>query len=585
MEGDIRVLHVDDAPEFVELTRHYLEREDERITVTTATSAAAALDLLSGDIDCIVSDYEMPDTNGIELLEAVREEHPDLPFILFTGKGSEEVASDAISAGVTDYLRKRIGTEQYELLTARIDTAVGQYRAERELERQYERLDTVASNAPVVLFTLDPDGVFTVSKGRGLEQLGVESGEVVGQSVFDVYGGHEGILSDAQRALDGEQVTATREVDGLFFETTYQPVFEDRDGDLRAVIGVAVDVRDRIRREQQSRRYEAIVEAIDDAIYVVDEDDRIEYVNERYAEMKNADREELLGTPIREWADDEDARRVYELVDELQRGKRDVATIEYDFLTADGRHVPVESRITNLEYPDGGQGRVGVVRDVTERREREQKLERQNERLEEFVSVVSHDLRNPLNTLAASLDLVEADDEHLHRCRRLVDRMDRLIESLLALAREGDTASEPTRVNLREAATASWQVVESPDVELTVEPEADASVLVDEERFEQLLENLFHNAVEHGVDVGRVTVGTLPDGFYVADDGVGIPPEERTEMFETGYTTGEDENTGFGLSIVERIVEAHDWEVRATESADCGAQFEITGVEFDTDSE
>ncbi|MFB6253055.1 MAG: response regulator, partial [Halobacteriaceae archaeon] len=112
----IRVLHIDDEPDFASMVATFLEREHEALTVETATNASEGLDKLAEtEIDCVVSDYDMPGANGIELLEIVRENYPDLPFILFTGKGSEEVASDAIVAGVTDYLQKGSGSENYEL--------------------------------------------------------------------------------------------------------------------------------------------------------------------------------------------------------------------------------------------------------------------------------------------------------------------------------------------------------------------------------------------------------------------------------------------------------------------------------------
>lgn len=133
----IRVLHVDDEPDFADLAATFLEREDDRFDTETATSATEGLDRLSGrTYDCIVSDYDMPRTNGIEFLEQVREKWPNLPFILFTGKGSEDLASDAISAGVTDYLQKQDGTEQYELLANRIENAV---QARRETQRAERR--------------------------------------------------------------------------------------------------------------------------------------------------------------------------------------------------------------------------------------------------------------------------------------------------------------------------------------------------------------------------------------------------------------------------------------------------------------
>jgi DNA-binding NtrC family response regulator len=112
MMPSIRILHVDDEPDFADMAASFLEREDDRFSVETATSAAGGLNNIKDrPPDCIISDYDMPQQNGIEFLERVRDEYPELPFILFTGKGSEDIASDAISAGVTDYLQKEPGTE------------------------------------------------------------------------------------------------------------------------------------------------------------------------------------------------------------------------------------------------------------------------------------------------------------------------------------------------------------------------------------------------------------------------------------------------------------------------------------------
>ncbi|GAB3676316.1 sensor histidine kinase [Halopiger thermotolerans] len=233
----------------------------------------------------------------------------------------------------------------------------------------------------------------------------------------------------------------------------------------------------------------------------------------------------------------------------------------------------------------------------TERERSRAALEQQNARLQEFASVVSHDLRNPLNVAQGTLDLaLEGDESQLEECERALDRMERLIEDLLALAEQGATVSDPDPVSVAEVATKSWAMVETDGAALEVSVPADRRVRADADRLQQLFENLFRNALEHGspgeapreadadsdgdTDAGAaltVTVGALEDGFYVEDTGEGIPPDERDQVFETGYTTATD-GTGFGLSIVNRIAQAHGWAVEATAGQAGGARFELTDV-------
>ncbi|WP_367175245.1 GAF domain-containing protein [Haloarcula rubripromontorii] len=132
----IKVLLVDDYGEFRRTTAELLEHENDRIDVIEAASVEDALSYFDSEsIDCIVSDYEMPETDGIEFVETVRQSNGDLPFILLTGQGSEKLASKAVSAGVTDYFVKGGGPEQYAVLTNRIENAVESYRFRRETAR------------------------------------------------------------------------------------------------------------------------------------------------------------------------------------------------------------------------------------------------------------------------------------------------------------------------------------------------------------------------------------------------------------------------------------------------------------------
>ena len=273
---------------------------------------------------------------------------------------------------------------------------------------------------------------------------------------------------------------------------------------------------------------------------------------------------------------------------------------------------------------DGSGDIVGYLLPASERVERRRRLERQRERLEEFASVVSHDLRNPLSVAVGNVELArefegEAADERLDRVHDALDWMDDLISDLLALAREGRSVEETATVDLRSVVDTAWHTAGSGfDATLVVEDSL-PWIECDRSRLRQALENLFRNAIEHGApddcspgevpgtadrdadgdgsigagespDAGgsagdgeptgpslRVSVGITSDGFYVADDGSGIDPSERESVFEPGHTSADD-GTGFGLAIVERIAEAHGWTVSVTESRAGGARFEFDGV-------
>jgi signal transduction histidine kinase len=224
-------------------------------------------------------------------------------------------------------------------------------------------------------------------------------------------------------------------------------------------------------------------------------------------------------------------------------------------------------------------GSVGVLRDVTEKKKRRQKLERQNERLEEFASVVSHDLRNPLQVAYGRLGMVQedCDSEHIDHVMQALDRMDRLIENVLKLAREGNEIGETEPVVLADVTKDCWQNIATPEAELIID--SDREIQTDRSRLQQLLENLLGNAIEHGDSDVTVSVGVMEDGFYVADTGPGIPEGDRESAFEAGYSTSE-EGVGFGLRIAEQIADSHGWEIGVTESEQGGARFEFTDVEF-----
>jgi PAS domain S-box-containing protein len=215
-----------------------------------------------------------------------------------------------------------------------------------------------------------------------------------------------------------------------------------------------------------------------------------------------------------------------------------------------------------------------------ELRRNEAELEATVDRLDAFASVVAHDLRNPLTVARGNLD-ADSDaipDETFDAVSGALDRMETIIDDLLGLARSADPIEGRQACSLQQLAGDAWAGVDT--VDATFEVETDAIVHGDRTRVLELLENCVRNAVEHAGDDTHVTVGRTADGFYVADDGPGIPPEDRDAVFEYGHTTATD-GTGFGLAIVDAIADAHDWTVTVTESENGGARFEFSGVDVE----
>jgi signal transduction histidine kinase len=203
----------------------------------------------------------------------------------------------------------------------------------------------------------------------------------------------------------------------------------------------------------------------------------------------------------------------------------------------------------------------------------------------QVASVISHDLRNPLDVAAAHLQAARetGDAEHFDAVARSHDRMEQIIRDVLTLARGREALNLDEDTFIETAAREAWQSVDTDRATLAVADELPAAT-ADPDRVRRLFENLFRNAVEHGATGSRrgddaapavsVTVGALDAGFYVADDGPGIPSAERTAVLEPGYSSA-DGGTGLGLAIVDEIVSAHGWELTLTAAQEGGARFEV----------
>jgi PAS domain S-box-containing protein len=425
------------------------------------------------------------------------------------------------------------------------------------------------------LVVLDADGQITWTNTAFSELLGAAESDVCGQSLTSLVGANEG--GSELEATDAwtKRVPLTNQIElasGAYGELTL------RELDERRYLGRLRDISEQVQAEQELEQYRTMLDSVEDVIYMTDANRQFTWINTAAEDLLGYDRETLLGQSVLAFLNDEQVERAKQNVEYLLSAETpDVLTFEMDVARKDGTTFPAETRATLLPG-EGFTGTVGTIRDVSQRKERERELRRTNDRLETFANTISHDLRNPLTIALTRYELAEeeCDSEHLQAIGTALERMDVLVDDLYALALHGQQAMDVEAIDLAAIAEAAWQTIPTAQAELRVEDTA--KIEADPSRLQQALENLFNNAVEHADSPVTVRVGELEEaGFYVADDGPGIPSETRDQVFDAGYTTNAD-GTGLGLNIVDEIARAHDWEVAVTDVEDGGARFEIAGV-------
>jgi len=606
-----------------------LERSHDRLAVVETAATDVVKRIAEQGVDCLVTGQHLAGMTGLDLLRTVRERNPDFPVLLYPAGSEPTVAREAIRAGVTEYLPGGPDGVSPEMVGQRALSAVEMSRRERAFEASERRYETMLDTVGDVIYTLDPDGIIRMINDAARSLTGYRSDELVGEHVTTVI--DEDDVADGtaliERLLAGERQRGTVEMDLLTKDGERIPcenniaLLPSPDGEFSGTVGVMRDISERKRREQA-------LEALHDAtreMMTAEQPDDVGRIASRTVSQ-------VLGMPVNGmFRYDEEADALVpvvvaegaaEMIDPTTRFERgdgiawdvfedgearvfaDVSqrpevynpqtAIRSEFILPLGDHGVL--LIGSTEPDDFDESDVALAKVLaanlqtalaaTSReqalRDRERELQRQNDRLDRFASVVSHDLRNPLNVAQGRLELYAetGDESHYRKAEQAHERMGEIIDEVLALARKGRTVSELEPVEFTAVAEAAWSHVETDAGTLLIDDEF--VIEADRSRLQQLLENFFRNSIEHGSSAVTIRVGRLDqgdtDGFFVADDGPGIPEAERDLIFDSGFSTSEA-GTGFGLSIVEQIVAAHGWTISVTASEQGGARFEITGVD------
>ncbi|WP_460921022.1 two-component system sensor histidine kinase NtrB [Salinarchaeum chitinilyticum] len=330
--------------------------------------------------------------------------------------------------------------------------------------------------------------------------------------------------------------------------------------------------------------YQTLVENAAEGMLTIDENSDIVHANPAVEDILGYSQEELIGSSkmkiIPERLQPVHAAALDSYVESGEKNI-DWDGMELPALHKDGHEVPTLISLREHEH-DGERYFTGIIRDITERREREERLRDQKDRLDEFSEILTHDIRNPLSVARGHAELAQEqhDIPELDRIAESLERIDALVDDVAELTKDGEAIGSTEMVDVETVVTEAWRNVSTGDAELCIGTDV-GTIEADESRLHGLFENLFHNAIEHvGEDV-TLRVGRLSnaDGLYVEDNGTGIPEAIREDIFEYGYSTSED-GTGYGLSIVKQIVDGHGWDIAITESDAGGARFEITGIDF-----
>ena len=365
--------------------------------------------------------------------------------------------------------------------------------------------------------------------------------------------------------------------------------------------GVMVNVRNVSQRkaaqqavEETKEYYRRLFERSMDYVTVTDAEGTIVDITHGVTHVLGHDPDEMIGTNALSYIHPDDRDEIGAmLADAVENPGTDIE-IEYRARTTDGSYRWMEVRGSNQLDDPLLDGLVGYVRDITQRKERQQelatktrRLERKNEQLERLAGIVSHDLQTPLSTAEKLTRLLRSDlddpdsavEQWLADLEATHKRLREFADHLPRLARESTDVDESQACELRAVAEAAWNVVGTEPLDLRIE--SNCTLQADPSRLQRVFENCFQNTVTHGVRAvdadaeaaTTVRVGSLDNGFYIADDGPGIRPEQRDELFEYGMSTGS--GSGFGLAIVRTIIEAHGWTVAVSDDDSGGACFEV----------
>jgi PAS domain S-box-containing protein len=576
----ISLLYVDDEPDLLDLCKLFLEREGE-FSVATVTSASEGLRILArGTTDAIVSDYQMPGMDGIEFLKKVRMEFKDIPFILFTGKGREEVVIEAIENGADFYLQKGGDPRaQFSELSHKIRQAFRRKKAEEELRM----MKATVSNAAEGILWINEKGGITFFNDTICSMLGYSREEFNGLTIRDInprfIDNHLGTLwpgiskrkyitiQDTHRKKDGSLIPVEILLNYIEF------------GPQAYIFAFVRDITDRKRAEDELKsayeKNKGLMDFANDAIFIADaESGMLLDANTKTQVLTGRTLSEIQSMQEIELhpKEEEEKYRAYFKKHTLDgRGLQEEVVVDRN-----GNKIPVivSSAILNL---GGRRCMMGIFHDISDIKKAHDALQLANKKLNLLAEITRHDIRNKITVLGGYLELFNdkpSEPQHSMYLSKLKTAVKMIAENIEFTKLYQDLGVvEPKWQNVTDL---FYRVCVHIDIKkIRFESPSDGLEIFADPLLERVFYNIVENAVEHGdrVSVVRLSSRESSEGLVIRieDDGIGIPAHDKEMIFERGF----GKNTGLGLFLSREILSITNISIREAGEFQHGACIEM----------
>ncbi|MHA2297208.1 MAG: PAS domain S-box protein [Candidatus Hodarchaeales archaeon] len=613
----INVLCVDDEPAIVNLLKISLEKEDERLVVDTSSSVHEGLQKLEEeDFDAIVSDYEMLEMNGLEFLEELRNKGEKIPFIIFTGRGREEVAIKALNLGANRYIQKGGDPKsQYSILTKAIVSEVEHRRVEESLRQTEARFRMIFENTATGMVRVDV-------KGHILE-TNIAFDRFLGYNPEELHGLHflEATHSeDKELSIGYFQQLVSGEIDDYSIETRFirknsnivcgrvtGSLVRYSDREPLYVIGTVVDITEKKKAEKDLReekeKFQNYLDIAGVMLMTLNRDGNIELINKRGCEILGYSEEEIIA---KNWFDNFLPERMKKEVKEVFKSFIDltiepVGYYENPILTKQGEERTIAWYNTLLT--DEKDGVIAIIRsgeDITERKQLQEEILEKNKlaAVGELAAGIAHELNTPLMNIDLTIEyivnLVEREqpvDKELLKpefevIQKLVQYCANIIKELLQFSRKIDLVETkfPVKPFINEIGNFPVTITRMREtgIEMHVEVDEDFEITADRNLLLQVFQNLVNNAIDALSEVSRkpmIRITSMIDEsevvIRVIDNGEGVQEEDISKVFDPFFTTKYGEGTGLGLSICKSIVEKHGGKISIKSTIGKGTEVKV----------